>query len=141
MRREHLFAAFFFAVFLFLIYQLYQFLLPSAAPLFLAGVLAVTLSPVTARVVARLGGSRTLGALVMTVGTVLLVLVPLLILLSMLVSEAIDFYQRAEQVEQQVQEGRQAVSDWLHDLRERLERGRRVGRARISFHRLFWRRS
>lgn len=119
--RDSLFVAFFFAVFFFLIYQFYLFLAPFAASLFLAGVLAVTLFPVTERVVAGLRKNRTLAALAMTLGTVVLVLVPLLILLSMLVSEAAEFYGRAEQIGEQVREERQALMGWLRNTAERLE--------------------
>ena len=75
MRREHLFAAFFFAVFLFLIYQLYLCLAPFAAPLVLAAVVVLTFYPLTERVVKALRGSRTLGALAMLLGVTALVLV------------------------------------------------------------------
>jgi predicted PurR-regulated permease PerM len=119
--RDGLFVAFFFAVFFFLIYQFYLFLAPFAAPLFLAGVFAIIFSPLTARVVAWLRGSRTLGALVMTLGTVLLVLVPLVIALSMLVAEAGDVYQRADEIGEQVREERQALLAWAENRWQRLE--------------------
>ena len=60
MRREHLFAAFFFAVFLFLIYQLYLCFAPFAAPLVLAAVVVLTFYPLTERVVKALRGSHSL---------------------------------------------------------------------------------
>jgi predicted PurR-regulated permease PerM len=98
MRREHLFAAFFFAVFLFLIYQLYLCLAPFAAPLVLAAVVVLTFYPLTERVVKTLGGSRTLGALAMLLGVTLLVLIPTALLLSLLVNEATDSYDRVQQL-------------------------------------------
>jgi predicted PurR-regulated permease PerM len=107
--RDHLFTAFFFAVFFFLIYQFYLFLSPFAAPLFLAAVLVVTFSPLTARVLGRLRGSRSLSALVMTLGVVLLVLLPLLLVLSLLVSEASQFYERVEQIRSQGGEESRAI--------------------------------
>ncbi len=119
--RESLFTPFFFAVFFFLIYQFYLFLSPFAAPLFHAGVFAIIFSPLTTRVVALLRGSRTLGALIMTVATVLLVLVPLSILLSMLVAEAADFYERADEIGSQAREERQAILAWFRDFWEKLE--------------------
>lgn len=116
MNRNSLFTAFFFAVFLFLIYQFYLFLSPFATPLFLAAVLVVTFYPLTARVVAWLRGSRTLGALVMTFATVLLVLLPLVLVLSMLVGEAAAFLERAEQIGSQAREERETILAWFRNL-------------------------
>ncbi len=97
MKREHLFAAFFFAVFLFLIYQLYLCFAPFAASLVLAAVVVLTFYPLTERVVKALRGSRTLGALAMLVGVTTLVLVPTILLLSLLVSEATETYEGIQQ--------------------------------------------
>ena len=47
MPREQLFAAFFFAVFLFLLYQLGLFLAPFFGPLVWAAILALTFYPLT----------------------------------------------------------------------------------------------
>jgi len=102
MTRDRLFAAFFFAVFLFLIYQLYLCFAPFAAPLVLAAVVVLTFYPLTERVVKALRGSRTLGALVMLLGVTALVLVPTALLLSLLVNEATETYNRAQQL---IQEG------------------------------------
>ncbi len=114
MNREHLFAAFFFAVFLFLIYQLYLCLAPFASPLILAAVVVLTFYPLTGRVVKALRGSRTLAALAMSLGVTLLVLVPTALLLSLLVSEATQTYDRVQQL---IQEGGptplQASESWL----------------------------
>lgn len=114
MRREHLFAAFFFAVFLFLIYQLYLCFAPFAAPLVLAAVVVLTFYPLTERVVKAMRGSRTLGALAMLLGVTTLVLVPTVLLLSLLVSEATESYERVQQL---IQEGGpsplEASESWL----------------------------
>jgi predicted PurR-regulated permease PerM len=114
MRREHLFAAFFFAVFLFLIYQLYLCFAPFAAPLVLAAVVVLTFYPLTGRVVKAMRGSRTLGALAMLLGVTALVLVPTILLLSLLVTEATESYERVQQL---IQEGGQsplaASESWL----------------------------
>ena len=114
MKREHLFAAFFFAVFLFLIYQLYLCFAPFAASLVLAAVVVLTFYPLTERVVKALRGSRTMGALAMSLGVTALVLVPTILLLSLLVSEATETYERLQQV---IQEGGQtplqASEHWL----------------------------
>jgi len=102
MRREHLFAAFFFAVFLFLIHELYLCFAPFAAPLVLAAVVVLTFHPLTEGVVKILRGSRTLGALAMLLGVITLVLVPTILLLSLLTSEATQTYERIHQL---IQEG------------------------------------
>ena len=114
MKREHLFAAFFFAVFLFLIYQLYLCFAPFAASLVLAAVVVLTFYPLTERVVKALRGSRTLGALAMLLGVTALVLVPTILLLSLLVGEATETYERVQQL---IEEGGttplQASESWL----------------------------
>jgi len=114
MKREHLFAAFFFAVFLFLIYQLYLCFAPFAAPLVLAAVVVLTFYPLTGRVVKALWGSRTLGALAMSLGVTALVLVPTILLLSLLVSEATESYDRVRQLMQEGGTSPLAASEsWL----------------------------
>jgi predicted PurR-regulated permease PerM len=94
--KESLFAAFFFAVFLFLLYQLFLFLAPFATPLILAGVLAITFSPATARVKHLVGGSRSLTATLMSVAVIVIVLVPGFLMLSLLVNEAQSVYEIVE---------------------------------------------
>jgi predicted PurR-regulated permease PerM len=113
MSRDNLFAAFFFAVFFLLIYQFYLFLSPFMAPLFLAAVLVITFSPITPRVVALLRGSRTLGALAMTFGVMLLVLVPLVLILTLMASEASHFYERVEEIRSGAPEERRAIVEWF----------------------------
>ena len=114
MTRERLFAAFFFAVFLFLIYQLYLCLAPFAAPLVLAAVVVLTFYPLTKRVVKVLWGSRTLGALAMSLGVTALVLVPTALLLSLLVEEATQTYDRVHQLMQEGGSSPLAASEsWL----------------------------
>lgn len=114
MTRDRLFAAFFFAVFLFLIYQLYLCFAPFAAPLVLAGVVVLTFYPLTERVVKILWGSRTLGALAMLLGVTALVLVPTVFLLSLLVSEATETYQGVQQLAEETGRSPLAASgSWL----------------------------
>jgi predicted PurR-regulated permease PerM len=55
--REQLFAAFFFGVFLFLLYQLYLFLAAFSAPLLWAGILALTFYPLTTWLVRALAAA------------------------------------------------------------------------------------
>jgi predicted PurR-regulated permease PerM len=111
--RDNLFVAFFFAVFFLLIYQFYLFLSPFVAPLFLAAVLVITFSPITPRVVALLRGSRTLAALAMTFGVVLLVLVPLTLLVALMASEASHFHDRVEEIRSGGSEHREAIMHWF----------------------------
>jgi predicted PurR-regulated permease PerM len=111
--RDNLFVAFFFAVLFFLLHQFYLFVSPFAASLFLAAVLALTFSPLTGRVVRLLRGSRTLGALVMTLGVMLLVLLPLLLVLTLLVGEASHFYERIDEIRSAGSEHGHAIVEWL----------------------------
>ncbi|MFN8542915.1 MAG: AI-2E family transporter [Candidatus Binatia bacterium] len=112
MTQEQLFAAFFFAVFLFLLYQLYLFLAGFFAPLVWAAILALTFYPLTTRLARWLRGSRgaTAGLLVLavTVGAVM----PSIYLGSILVGQATAAY---AQVEQAVREG--SVTSLLASLR------------------------
>ena len=94
--REHLFAAFFFAVFVFLLYQLYLLLAAFSGPLVWAAILALTFYPLTTWLTRVFHGSRgvaaaTLVALV-TAGAIL----PSVLLGSLLVREAAQAYERVQ---------------------------------------------
>lgn len=97
MPREQLFAAFFFAVFLFLLYQLYLFLAGFFAPLLWAAILALTFFPLTDRLVQLMQGRRGLAALVLLVGVTLVAVLPSFLLGSVLVGEATGAYDRLQQ--------------------------------------------
>src|SRR5438128_2881110 len=90
--REQLFAAFFFAVFLFLLHQLYLFLIPFFAPLVWAGILALTFAPLTSWLVRALNGRRSLAAAVLVLVVTLVVVLPSFFLGSLLVSQATGVY-------------------------------------------------
>lgn len=96
MNQERLFAAFFFAVFALLLFQLYQFLAGFLTPLVWAGILALTFYPATERLVRLLNGSRTAAAsallLVVTVGAIL----PSIYLGSVLANQAATVYGHAQ---------------------------------------------
>jgi predicted PurR-regulated permease PerM len=111
--RDNIFVAFFFAALFFLLYQLYLLLAPFAAPLFLAAVLVITFSPLTPRVVKLLRGSRTLGAVTMTTGVVLIVLIPLLLVITLLAGEASHFYDRIDEIRSEASEEHRAVVAWV----------------------------
>jgi predicted PurR-regulated permease PerM len=74
--REQLFAAFFFAVFGFLLYQMGLFLAPFFAPLVWAAILALTFAPLTTWLASRLRGSRAAAAVVLVLLVVAVVLLP-----------------------------------------------------------------
>jgi predicted PurR-regulated permease PerM len=95
--REQLFAAFFFAVFLFLLYQLYLFLASFYAPLIWAGILALTFYPLTSRLVIAFRGRRSLAAFVLVLAVTVVVLLPSFFLGSLLVREATAAYGRLQQ--------------------------------------------
>ena len=97
MSRELLFAAFFFAVFLFLLYQLYLFLSPFFAPLTWAGILALTFYPLTAWLARAFGGRRTLVALTLVLAVTIVAILPSFLLGSLLVREATGAYRRLQE--------------------------------------------
>jgi len=96
--REQLFAAFFFAVFLFLIYQLFVFLQPFLTPLLWAAILSLTFYPLTAWLVRLCRGSRNLAAFLLVVVITAGAILPSVYLGTMLVREAGDAYQRVQEM-------------------------------------------
>lgn len=92
MTRHQLFAAFFFAVFLFLLYQVYLFVAAFFAPLLWAGILALTFYPLTTWLVRVCGGRRSLAAFILVLGVTLLAILPSFYLGSLLVREATAAY-------------------------------------------------
>src|SRR5881296_2399506 len=94
MTRQQLFAAFFFAVFLFLLFQLYALFSFFLVPLIWTVILVLTFYPLYTLLLSLLQGWRTPTSLLMTLFVVLLVAVPVFLFSSILASEALDFYQR-----------------------------------------------
>ena len=94
MSREQLFAAFFFAAFLFLLYQLYLFLAPFFAPLVWAVILALTFAPLTNRLTRLAGGRRSLAASALVLAVTVIAIIPSFFLGSMLVRQATGAYRR-----------------------------------------------
>jgi predicted PurR-regulated permease PerM len=94
--REQLFAAFFFAVFLFLLFQLYLFLSPFSVPLIWAGILALTFYPLTTWTVGYFGGRRGLAALLLTAAVTIGAILPAFLLGSILVGQASGAYARVQ---------------------------------------------
>jgi predicted PurR-regulated permease PerM len=101
--REQLFAAFFFAVFLFLLYQAYLFIAPFLAPLTWAAILALTFFPLTTSLVRLFRGRRSLAAAVLVVAVTVLAILPAFYLGSVLVAQATEAYR---QLNEAVRDGR-----------------------------------
>jgi len=99
--REQLFAAFFFAVFLFLLWQLYLFLASFFAPLVWAAILALAFYPLTTRLVRVFGGRRSLAALTLVAAVTIVAIIPSFLLGSLLVREATGAYRRLQEAVQQ----------------------------------------
>ena len=93
--RSQVFNVVFFAIFLFLVYQMAGMLAVFSAALVWAGVIALALHPLYKKVVVLLRGRPGLSAAAMTLATLLFVIGPTLALLAMLVSQAVGLYQWA----------------------------------------------
>jgi predicted PurR-regulated permease PerM len=92
MTRPHFFAVFFFAIFLFLLYQLTSILAPFSSALIWATILTVALHPIHERVLRMFKGRAGLAAFFMTLLTMLVIIVPSIILLTLCASQAIGLY-------------------------------------------------
>jgi predicted PurR-regulated permease PerM len=93
MTRQQLFAAFFFAVFLFLLSQLYALFAVFLKPLMWTVILVLTFYPIFDVYLKWLGGRRSAAALAMTLFIMLLVIVPLSFLSSLLTAQMFEFYE------------------------------------------------
>jgi predicted PurR-regulated permease PerM len=91
--RAHLFTAFFFVIFIFLLYQMAAIMAPFSSALLWAAILAMALAPLYRRVVQAVKGKKGLAAGIMTVGTLLMVVGPAVSLLVVLAGQAVDIYQ------------------------------------------------
>ncbi|MEO8601556.1 MAG: AI-2E family transporter [bacterium] len=94
MRREHLFAAFFFLAFCFLLYQFFLIISGFIGPLSYAALLAFLLFPLHVYVRDALGGRDTLAASMMTLATILLVIAPSFYLLAVLTTQSVTLYEQ-----------------------------------------------
>jgi predicted PurR-regulated permease PerM len=93
--RSHIFTVTFFAIFIFLLYQMLRLLAPFSAALLWAAILALALDPLYRKLVTLFRGRTGLAAGVMTLVTLLLVIGPMITLLAVLTSQAVDLYQWA----------------------------------------------
>ncbi len=110
--RSQLFAAFFFAAFIFLLYQLYQVFAPFLSPILWAVILAMLFYPVHARLLPRLRSRSTAAALLSTLLVIIAMVGPMLSLSSIVTREAASLY---EHVTEWVRSGR--INDTVAQLR------------------------
>jgi predicted PurR-regulated permease PerM len=91
--RNAIFTAVFFAFLAFLLYQMGKIIAPFFSPLIWAAILTIALAPVHRRVRMLVKGRTGLAAGIMTFGTLLAVIGPVVLFLAALASQAVDFYQ------------------------------------------------
>lgn len=92
--RQQLFAAFFFAAFIFLLFQLYALFATFLVPLVWTVILVLTFYPLYSLVLGVCRGRRTLAALGMTLFVVLMVAIPVVFFSGVLAREVADFYRQ-----------------------------------------------
>ncbi|MDA8099941.1 MAG: AI-2E family transporter [Nitrospiraceae bacterium] len=90
--QEHIFAGVFFALLLFLLYQLFRILSPFSSALLWAALLTLALSPVHRRVRRLVRGRASLAAGIMTAGAFVMIIGPAIFILTILAGQAVDFY-------------------------------------------------
>lgn len=95
MSRQQLFAAFFFAAFLFLLYEFYRMFREFLAPLAWAALLALIFYPLYLRLTHVLRGRDSLASFIFTTIVILVVIVPTVFLTVLLANESVTLYQRS----------------------------------------------
>ena len=95
--RAHLFALVFFAVFIFLLYQMARLLAPFSAALLWAVIITLALRPLHQRVLHLLKGKPGFASVIMTFITLLAVIGPAVAVLVVFAGQAVDLYQSASQ--------------------------------------------
>jgi len=110
--RGIIFAVFFFAILLFLLYQFYQLFAFFIAPLTWAALLALVFYPLYGFVLRLLRGRENVAAFLFTTVVILVVIVPTIILSLLLVRESVQFVQWAREV---YESGRLEI--WLESIR------------------------
>jgi predicted PurR-regulated permease PerM len=96
--REHLFAAFFFAVFVFLLYQLALFLAPFFVPLVWAAILALIFYPLTFWLTGVLRGHRPAASILLVLGVIAVVVLPAIYFGSLIANQTTAAYERVQQM-------------------------------------------
>jgi len=94
MSREQLFAGFFFAVFVYLLYQTFLIFSPFLVPIVWGSVFALTFTPLQLRLARLLGGRETLSAFILTLTLLTVVIVPTVLFGSVLTKQAVGLYGR-----------------------------------------------
>ncbi len=90
--RSHIFTIAFFALFLFLLYQMGLLLAPFSAAILWAAIIALALQPLYRKLIELLRGRTRLAASLMTLLTLLIVIGPTIILLGVLASQTVGLY-------------------------------------------------
>jgi len=110
--REQVFAGFFFAMFLFLLYQLYRVFTPFLGPIVWAAVLAIVFYPLYLRLLRAMRSNTTVAAATMTAIVTVSIVVPTASLSTVVTNESVGLYQqltewvRSGQLDQRVQQVR-----------------------------------
>lgn len=112
MTRQQLFAAFFFAVLLFLLYQFYLILEVFLTPLTWAALLALVFYPVQVWMTRRLRDREGLSAFLLTTAVIGLVILPMIVIGALLVSESTAAFATIQRI---VQDGTAAA--WVEHTR------------------------
>ncbi len=112
MTREQLFAGFFFAVFIFLLYQTFRIFAPFLEPMVWGGVLALTISPLHRRLARAFSGRETAAAALLTLLLVTVVIIPTVLFGSVLTKQAAALYARI--VGALEEGGSDQIVHWLH---------------------------
>jgi predicted PurR-regulated permease PerM len=98
MTRQHLFAAFFFAALLYLLFQFYVIISVFLTPLSWAALLALVFYPINTRLVRLLRGRNTIAAFVLTTAVIVVVIVPMILISALLANESVAVYQHLQHV-------------------------------------------
>jgi predicted PurR-regulated permease PerM len=98
MTRQQLFAAFFFAVFFFLLYEFYRIFQVFLVPLTWAALLAFIFYPLQARLTSALRGRNSLASFCFTTVVILVVMVPTLFVIVLLANESVALYQSSSEL-------------------------------------------
>jgi predicted PurR-regulated permease PerM len=98
--REHLFAAAFFTILLYLLYQGGRIIAPYLSALLWAAILTLTLHPLHRRVLKLAKGRETLAASLMTLLTIVVIIGPAVAILTLLASQGVELYHWASNMVQ-----------------------------------------
>ncbi|HUI26878.1 MAG TPA: AI-2E family transporter [Candidatus Kryptonia bacterium] len=119
MTRQQLFAAFFFAALLYLLFQFYVIFSVFLGPLSWAALLALVFYPINARLVSLARGRETLVAFGLTTVVIAVVIVPTILISALLASESVALYQRLQEfiTSGQMPGLLERTLTWLHESR------------------------